>query len=116
MCKMGSFELEIHCRHSARWHDCVVSKSLLWKQSSRSSVSMRWGLSTVSFFLMTSFCFTLFCGSFEDDVAQVAESSDNYLNEYSKRGEKVRYARPKDRDDHSGHKRRKEVVEYIGCT
>ena len=43
---------------------------------------MRWGLSAVSFFLMTSFCFTLFCGSFEDAVAQVAESSDKYLNEY----------------------------------
>merc|ERR1712232_144598 len=48
-------------------------------------VSMRWGLASVSFFLMTSFFFTFFCGSFEDAVAAVAHTSDNYLNDYSKK-------------------------------
>ena len=38
-------------------------------------------------FLVTSFCFTLFCVSFEDAVAQVAESSDNRLNEYRSEAE-----------------------------
>mmetsp|Transcript_28488 Transcript_28488/g.60688 ORF Transcript_28488/g.60688 Transcript_28488/m.60688 type:complete len:581 (+) Transcript_28488:86-1828(+) len=48
-------------------------------------VSMRWGLATISFFLMISFFFTLFCGSFEDAVASVAHTSDEYLDEYKRR-------------------------------
>ena len=48
-------------------------------------VSMRWGLSIVSFFLVTSCFFTLFCGKFEDAVALVAHTSDNYLQEFSRK-------------------------------
>ncbi|KAL7545917.1 hypothetical protein ACHAWF_009280 [Thalassiosira exigua] len=48
-------------------------------------VSMRWGLSIVSFFLLTSCFFTLFCGKFEDAVALVAHTSDNYLQEFSRK-------------------------------
>lgn len=56
-------------------------------------VSMSWGLSSVSFFLMTSFFCTLFCGNFDDAVALVAESSDNYCNEFSKRGSQASAAK-----------------------
>lgn len=45
-------------------------------------VSMRWGLASVSFFLMTSFCFTFMCGSYEDALEAVAHTSDDYLNDY----------------------------------
>eukprot|EP00579_Thalassiosira_antarctica_P006718 CAMPEP_0201884322 /NCGR_PEP_ID=MMETSP0902-20130614/16922_1 /ASSEMBLY_ACC=CAM_ASM_000551 /TAXON_ID=420261 /ORGANISM="Thalassiosira antarctica, Strain CCMP982" /LENGTH=575 /DNA_ID=CAMNT_0048413265 /DNA_START=97 /DNA_END=1824 /DNA_ORIENTATION=+ len=48
-------------------------------------ISMRWGLASVSFFLMVSCFFTLFCGKFEDAVALVAHTSDDYLNAYSRK-------------------------------
>jgi len=48
-------------------------------------VSMRWGLASVSFFLMLSCFLTLFCGNFEDAVALVAHTSDDYLNAYSRK-------------------------------
>ena len=48
-------------------------------------VSMRWGLASVSFFLMTSCFFTFFCGDFNEAVANVAHTSDEYLNEYSRK-------------------------------
>lgn len=48
-------------------------------------VSMRWGLASVSFFLVTSCFFTFFCGSFDDAVAKVAHTSDEYVTEYSRR-------------------------------
>lgn len=47
-------------------------------------VSMRWGLASVSFFLLTSCFCTFFCGSYEDAVAQVAQSSDDYSNMFAK--------------------------------
>ncbi|KAL9186265.1 hypothetical protein ACHAXT_005503 [Thalassiosira profunda] len=52
----------------------------------QNGVSMRWGVSTISWFLLVSCFFTLFCGKFEDAVALVAESSDEYLHSFSKRG------------------------------
>lgn len=47
--------------------------------------SMRWGLGSVSVFLMTSFFMTLFCGSFEDAVALVEQSSEDYLADYKRK-------------------------------
>lgn len=48
-------------------------------------ISMRWGMGSVSFFLMTSCFFTFFCGDFNEAVANVAHTSDEYLNEYSRK-------------------------------
>lgn len=48
-------------------------------------ISMRWGLSSVSFFLVLSFFCTLPCGKFEDAVALVESTSDVYLDAYSKK-------------------------------
>ena len=48
-------------------------------------ISMRWGVASISFFIMTSFFFTLFCGSYEEAVASVQHTSEAYLNEYSKK-------------------------------
>ena len=48
-------------------------------------ISMRWGVASVSFFLITSFFFTLFCGSFEDAVASVQHTSEAYLDEFSRK-------------------------------
>lgn len=48
-------------------------------------VSMRWGLASVSFFLLTSCFFTFFCGNFDDAVASVAHTSDEYLEEFRRK-------------------------------
>jgi len=48
-------------------------------------VSMRWGLASLSFFLVVSFLFTLLCGKFEDAVALVEHTSDEYLNDYKRK-------------------------------
>ena len=48
-------------------------------------VSMRWGLSTISFFLMASFLCTLGCGSYEDAIKSVEHTSEEYLEEFALR-------------------------------
>lgn len=48
-------------------------------------VSMRWGLASLSFFLVVSFFFTLFCGKFEDAVALVEHTSDEYLDNFKRK-------------------------------
>jgi len=42
-------------------------------------LDMRWGLSIMSFFLMASFSITLLCGDYNEAVALVAKSSEDYL-------------------------------------
>ena len=48
-------------------------------------VSMRWGLSTISFFLLASFLCTLGCGSYEDAIKSVEHTSEEYLEEFALR-------------------------------
>lgn len=55
-----------------------------------SGVSMRWGVASISFFLLTSFICTLFCGSFDEAVEQVAHTSEAYLQEYKRKSERLR--------------------------
>ena len=50
-------------------------------------VNMRWGLASVSFFLVTSFLCTLMCGSYEDAVASVQHTSEKYIAEYRRRSD-----------------------------
>lgn len=51
----------------------------------QAGVDMRWGLSIISFFLVTSFFFTLMVGPFDDAVAKVSHTSDIFVNEYAKK-------------------------------
>lgn len=51
----------------------------------QAGVDMRWGLSTISFFLVTSFLFTLMVGPFDDAVAKVSHTSEIFVNEYAKK-------------------------------
>lgn len=55
-----------------------------------SGVSMRWGVASISFFLLLSFICTLFCGSFDEAVEQVAHTSEAYLQEYKRKSERLR--------------------------
>lgn len=48
-------------------------------------VSMRWGISTISWFLAASFLCTLGCGSYEEAVRSVEHTSERYLEEFSLR-------------------------------
>lgn len=48
-------------------------------------VSMRWGLASVSFFLITSCLITFFCGNYEDALELVAHTSDEYLDDYRRK-------------------------------
>ncbi len=48
-------------------------------------VNMRWGLSTLSFFLLTSFLCTLGCGSYEDAIKSVEHTSHRFLEEFALR-------------------------------
>ncbi|KAL3779005.1 hypothetical protein ACHAW5_009996 [Stephanodiscus triporus] len=48
-------------------------------------LSMRWGVSTISWFLIASFLCTLGCGSYEEAVRSVEHTSEKYLNEFSLR-------------------------------
>ena len=48
-------------------------------------VSMRWGVSLISFFLFTSFLCTLGCGSYEDAIKSVEHTSEEYLEEFALR-------------------------------
>lgn len=50
-------------------------------------INMRWGLASVSFFLVTSFLCTLMCGSYEDAVKSVELSSEKYIAEYRRRSD-----------------------------
>lgn len=50
-------------------------------------INMRWGLASVSFFLVTSFLCTLMCGSYEDAVKSVEHSSEKYIAEYRRRSD-----------------------------
>jgi len=52
---------------------------IIFSAMNERGVDMRWGLSTISFFLMISFFFTLFCGSFDDAVKAVQHTSDEYV-------------------------------------
>ncbi|MBV5276928.1 MFS transporter, partial [bacterium] len=48
-------------------------------------VSMRWGVSIISFFLLMSFLCTLGCGSYEDAIKSVEHTSEDYLEEFALR-------------------------------
>lgn len=50
-------------------------------------ISMRWGLASVSFFLVTSFLCTLMCGSYENAVKSVEHTSEKYIAEYRRRSD-----------------------------
>lgn len=58
---------------------------MVFTAMNENGVSMRWGLASVSFFLMTSCFFTFFCGKFEDAVALVEHTSDEYLDDFRRK-------------------------------
>lgn len=58
--------------------------ALLFTIMNENGVDMRWGMSIVTYFLLTSCALTFLCGSYEDAVALVAHTSDAYLKEYSR--------------------------------
>ncbi len=58
--------------------------ALLFTIMNENGVDMRWGMSIVTYFLLTSCAFTFLCGSYDDAVALVAHTSDAYLKEYSR--------------------------------
>eukprot|EP00578_Thalassiosira_sp_NH16_P016440 CAMPEP_0181106120 /NCGR_PEP_ID=MMETSP1071-20121207/16361_1 /TAXON_ID=35127 /ORGANISM="Thalassiosira sp., Strain NH16" /LENGTH=561 /DNA_ID=CAMNT_0023189503 /DNA_START=142 /DNA_END=1827 /DNA_ORIENTATION=+ len=53
----------------------------------QNGVSMRWGLGSVSLFLLTSCAITFLCGSYDDAVALVAHTSDEYLDHFRRRSQ-----------------------------
>ena len=59
--------------------------ALLFTIMNEAGVDMRWSMSIVSYFLLTSCLMTFLCGSYEDAVALVAHTSDTYLENYSRR-------------------------------
>jgi len=58
---------------------------MVFTAMNENGVSMRWGLASVSFFLVISFLITLLCGNFHDAVALVEHTSADYLNSYQKK-------------------------------
>ncbi|KAL7431573.1 hypothetical protein ACHAXM_002723 [Skeletonema potamos] len=59
--------------------------ALIFTVMNERGVDMRWSLSIVSYFLLTSCLFTFLCGSYDDAVELVAHTSKSYLEEYSRR-------------------------------
>ena len=59
--------------------------ALIFTVMNERGVDMRWSMSIVSYFLLTSCLITFLCGSYEDAVALVAHTSDSYLKQYSRR-------------------------------
>ncbi|KAL7470861.1 hypothetical protein ACHAXS_011143 [Conticribra weissflogii] len=57
--------------------------AMVFTAMNEAGVNMRWGLSTLSFFLITSCLFTFLCGSFEDAVRLVEHTSEAYLERFS---------------------------------
>ena len=58
--------------------------ALIFTIMNENGVDMRWGMSIVSYFLLTSCALTFLCGPYEDAVELVAHTSDVYLKEYSR--------------------------------
>ena len=58
---------------------------LVFTALNEAGVSMRWGLGSISFFLVTSFLISLGCGSYETAVKSVELSSEMYLNNFARR-------------------------------
>jgi MFS family permease len=59
--------------------------ALIFTVMNERGVDMRWSMSIVSYFLLTSCLFTFLCGSYDDAVELVAHTSKSYLEEYSRR-------------------------------
>jgi hypothetical protein len=51
----------------------------------KAGVNMRWGLSTLSFFLLMSFLCTLGCGSYKDGIKSIEHTSHRFLKEFALR-------------------------------
>jgi MFS-type transporter involved in bile tolerance (Atg22 family) len=58
---------------------------LVFTALNEAGYSMRWGLASLSFFLLTSFICTLMCGSYNKAIESVAHTSENFLKEYARR-------------------------------
>ena len=59
--------------------------TLVFTVMNENDIDMRWGLGSVSFFLLASFLCTLFCGNFDDAIAAVAHTSEAYLDSYERK-------------------------------
>jgi len=59
--------------------------AMIFTALNEAGVDMRWGVGSVSFFLLTSCLCTFMCGDFNEAVAKVAQSSDDYLESYSRK-------------------------------
>lgn len=57
--------------------------AMVFTAMNEAGVNMRWGLSSLSFFLIVSCLFTFLCGSFEDAVKLVEHTSEAYLERFS---------------------------------
>lgn len=58
---------------------------LVFTALNEAGVSMRWGLGSISFFLLASCLISLGCGSYENAVKSVELSSEKYLQEFARR-------------------------------
>jgi MFS-type transporter involved in bile tolerance (Atg22 family) len=59
--------------------------ALIFTVMNERGVDMRWGMSIVSYFLLTSCLITCLCGTYEDAVQFVAHTSESYLEQYSRK-------------------------------
>jgi len=58
---------------------------LVFTALNEAGYSMRWGLASLSFFLLTSFLCTLMCGSYDRAIRSVAHTSEKYLMEFARK-------------------------------
>jgi len=66
--------------------------ALVFTAMNERGINMRWGLGSVSFFLMASFFCTLLCGSYDEAVEQVKHTSEIYLQEFSQKSKRDSFA------------------------
>ena len=73
--------------------------ALIFTLMNEAGIDMRWSLSIVSFFLVTSCLITFLCGSYDDAVALVEHTSASYLAEYSRKSGVESEAKIKEEND-----------------
>ena len=71
---------------------------LVFTALNEAGVSMRWGLGSISFFLVMSFLISLGCGSYENAVKSVELSSEMYLQNFARRNSNLKVETDDDND------------------